>query len=168
MWLLNIVPDWLIHLVAWVSAITLFISFFLKVVPAQYRIPAQVAGSVLLVLSVWLAGGAANNKQWEIEIAKRDAEIAELKAQADKVTVEVITKYVDRVKVVKEKGDVIIKEIPKLITKEIDRGCQLPPIVGLLHNSAATNTVPSTTQITDAVTAGKPGDSGSNKTTATK
>ncbi|WP_367190092.1 hypothetical protein [Burkholderia sp. Ed8] len=53
--------------------------------------------------------------------------------------VKVVTQYVDRVQVVREKGDTIIKEVPVYVDREADRACVVP--VGFLrvHDGAAAN-----------------------------
>lgn len=67
---------------------------------------------------------------------------ADLEAAANKVTVQVVTEYVDRVKVVKEKGDIVVKEVPVYITNQADQQCRLTTGFATLHDAAAKNTEP--------------------------
>ncbi|UVS99055.1 hypothetical protein [Burkholderia glumae] len=53
--------------------------------------------------------------------------------------VKVVTQYVDRVKVVREKGDTIIKEVPVYVDREADRACVVPVGFVRVHDGAAAN-----------------------------
>lgn len=51
----------------------------------------------------------------------------------------VVTEYVDRVRVVQERGKTIIKEVPTHVTATADAACPVPVGFVRLHNSAAQN-----------------------------
>lgn len=53
--------------------------------------------------------------------------------------VKVVTQYVDRVQVVREKGDTIIKEVPVYVDREADRACVVPVGFVRVHDGAAAN-----------------------------
>ncbi|MCA8205551.1 hypothetical protein LGM71_31470 [Burkholderia sp. AU33545] len=53
--------------------------------------------------------------------------------------VKVVTQYVDRVQVVREKGDIIIKEVPVYVDREADRACVVPVGFVRVHDGAAGN-----------------------------
>lgn len=92
----------------------------------------------------WSEGVEATETKWKLVVIEAQAKIAKLEAQGSQTTVEVVTKYVDKVKIVKEKGDVVIKEVPIYITKADDSRCVIPNGFVVLHNAAATNQVPRT------------------------
>lgn len=107
------------------------------------------------VLSLLVAIVAASitykyvSNHFEVVIMKMEKETADLKtkqaeltAAANKVTVQVVTEYVDRVKVVKEKGDTIVKEVPVYITTQADNQCTLTEGFASIHDAAAKNEVP--------------------------
>ena len=56
-------------------------------------------------------------------------------------TIQVITKYVDRVKVVRKTGDIIITEVPIYVTPEADAACVLSRGFVRLHDAAASGRV---------------------------
>lgn len=115
----------------------------------------------LIPLRVWLSLGAAvalfaglawvdhrgfvrgeekTNAAWEAKYQANLAEIGRLKARQAEVVEKVVTVYKDRVKVVKEKGDEIVREIPILV------GMDSPLLAGsyrVLHDAAATGSMPS-------------------------
>lgn len=52
----------------------------------------------------------------------------------------VVTKYVDRVQVVRERGATVIKEIPVYVTPTADAACAVPAGFVRVHNAAAEGT----------------------------
>jgi hypothetical protein len=150
MWLLNFIPDWILHLVALGSLSLLFISFLVSgLIPVQFRLPAQILGVALVVVSVWLEGGLYNQANWQDQIAAQKQEIARLDAASKEVTVKTVNKYIERTRIVKEKADVIVKEIPKYITQEHDSKCAIPVAAIVLHDAAAKNELPDTARLAD-------------------
>jgi len=148
MWLLSFVPDWIFYGLALASFVALILATFLKVIPfiGKYAIPIQLLSFVVLLVSVFLCGGLANEASWQLKVAKTNAEIAELKVKSEKVSTKVVTKYIDRIQVVKEKGN----EIVKYINKESDTKCELPNSFVMLHDAAAKNELPDPTRASDA------------------
>jgi hypothetical protein len=120
------------------------------------RIPAQLkayAGGVLLALVVGAVVGAyfygkhTVQEKWDREIASAKGAAKDIKAGQNSVSTTIKTVYVDRIKVVKEKGDVIYKQVPVLIPAD---SCPLPGGFRILHDAAATNSIPGTAEGTDA------------------
>ena len=148
MWLLSFLPDWLLYAAALASFIALVAATFFKVIPfiGKYALPIQLLSFVLLLVSIFLCGGLANEASWQLKIAKTNAEIAELKAKSETVSTKVITKYIDRIQVVKEKGN----EIVKYINKESDSKCELPNSFVVLHDAAAKNELPDPSRASNA------------------
>jgi hypothetical protein len=148
MWLLSFVPDWIFYGLALASFVALILATFLKVIPfiGKYAIPIQLLSFVVLLVSVFLCGGLSNEAAWQLKVAKTNAEIAELKVKSEKVSTKVVTKYIDRIQVVKEKGN----EIVKYINKESDTKCELPNSFVMLHDAAAKNELPDPTRASDA------------------
>jgi apolipoprotein N-acyltransferase len=148
MWLLSFVPDWIFYGLALASFVALILATFLKVIPfiGKYAIPIQLLSFVILLVSVFLCGGLANEASWQLKVAETNAEIAELKAKSEKVSTKVVTKYIDRIQVVKEKGN----EIVKYINKESDTKCELPNSFVVLHDAAAKNELPDSTRASNA------------------
>ncbi|WP_426394276.1 hypothetical protein ACN9M1_10870 [Ralstonia sp. R-29] len=60
-------------------------------------------------------------------------------AKAATVTV---TQYVDRERVIRLKGDTIIKEVPRYVPAQADAACVVPRGFVRLHDAAAAGTVP--------------------------
>jgi len=149
MWLLSFLPDWLFYAVAFFSFIALLLSTFVKSIPiiGTYAIPIQAISFIVLVISVFLCGGLSNEASWQLKVAKANVEIAELKVKEEKVTTKIVTKYIDRIQVVKEKGNEIVKYVD--VIKESDSKCELPNSFVVLHDAAAKNELPDPARITN-------------------
>jgi hypothetical protein len=99
-----------------------------------------------------MEGAISNQEKWEAKVAEAKLEVAKKEAQSAEVTTQVVTKYIDRVKIVKEKGDVIVQEVPKYITMESDAKCDVPNSFVVLHDSAVKNEIPDAARASDART----------------
>jgi len=151
MWILDFLPFWIFHLIVLAGAGGLIASVVLKFIPfvSIYRMPIQVASIIALVFGVYMEGGISNQEKWEAKVAEAKLEMAKKETASSEVTTKVVTKYVTKVQIVKEKGDVIIKEVPKYITKESDAKCPIPNAFVVLHDGASRNEVPDATRLAD-------------------
>lgn len=144
MFLLDFLPFWIFHLIVLAGVGGLIASIVLKFVPfvSTYRLPIQVGAIVLLVFGVFMEGGVSNQERWEAKVAEAKLEMAKKEAESAEASVKVVTKYIDRVTVVKENGDAIIREVPKFISAKSDSMCVVPNGFVLLHDSASRNEIP--------------------------
>lgn len=151
MWILNFIPDSILHLAVMTllfSGIGLYVlGMFIAFVPPAipYKEPIRFLATVLMVIGVYFYGSYDNEMSWRDKVKTLQAEIDKKDAASATATTEIITKYVDRIKVVKEKGDVIIKEVPKYISEKSDAGCVIPKSFVVLHDSSSRNEVPDST-----------------------
>lgn len=137
MWLLSFIPDFVVHVLTLLSFMAVMASLmFSSIIPDRYQFPLQIIGVLVLALSLYLEGGIANEQTWRAKVEEQKTEIAELKQKQAETTVKVVTEYVDRVKIVKEKADVIVREVPKYITQADNDRCVLPDSVRMLHDAA--------------------------------
>lgn len=84
---------------------------------------------------------------WDQSVERGKRELARQKAIRDNITVKTETIYVDRIRVVREKGSTLIQRIPALVP---DDACLLPAGWRLSHDHAAAGTVPPAANGTDA------------------
>jgi hypothetical protein len=154
MWILDWLPFWVFHLVVLVGLAGLIGSLVLKFIPfiSTYRLPIQVAAIATLVFGVYMEGGIATQEKWEAKVAEVKLEMAKKETASVETTVKVVTKYVNKVQIVKEKGNDIIKQVPVYITKDDDAKCDVPTGFVVLHDSASRNEVPDATRKVDATT----------------
>lgn len=118
------------------------------------RIPAWVWVALLCVAGLWFFGRYQKEQgreevraEWQASIQKGKKEIERIKAESERVTVKVETKYVDRIKEVRVKGDTIVQKIPVYISRDLP---ELPGSFRVWHDAAAQNIIPEASADLDA------------------
>jgi len=151
MWLLDFLPSWIFHLIVLAGIGGILASTVLKFIPfiSNYKLPIQVGSVIILAFGLFMEGGISNQEKWEARVAEVKLEMAKKDAASAEATTKVVTKYVTVDRIVKEKGDAILKEIPKFISKDADAQCVVPNGFVVLHDSASRNEVPDTTRGVD-------------------
>lgn len=114
---------------------------FLAFVPLPYKLLALGLLVLALFGTGWVKGANYVHGQWEAATAAEALRQAKVAAKQAEATVKVQTKYIDRVRVVREKGDTIIKEVPVYVTPEADARCIVNAGFVRLHDAAAKNEV---------------------------
>jgi len=114
-------------------------------------IRAYVAIGILLAI-----GGLFATQQVRIKLALRQAQAAIADADTAKAraallaaeldlahtTQRVVSQYIDRVTVVRDRGQTIIREVPVYVTQTADAQCPVPVGFVRMHDAAAAGTVP--------------------------
>lgn len=145
----NFFSDFLFNLILpglAVGILLIVASYFLPPLFEQYKILAKVSGIVLVVFFVFQGGRQHEIDKSKIAIAQQAAQIAELKQKSAEVTVQTVTKFVDKIKYVDR-----IKEVPivQYVPTKADTQCVIDPIVGdnirLLYNSSLKGILPDST-----------------------
>lgn len=123
-------------------------------VPWPYRLLALVLLSVAMMGFGYIKGASHEAAKWEAAQAEAARKAAAIQVRQAEATFKVVTQYVDRVKVVREKGADIIKDVPAYVTHEADAACVLPRGFVRLHDAAAANEIPSPAGSADASPSG--------------
>ncbi|MGV7167014.1 hypothetical protein ACDI35_05100 [Xanthomonas axonopodis pv. cajani] len=115
---------------------------------------------ILLALIAVLVGGCVWQEQ-RVSTAQQDRDAAlQAKRQAEaerdsaKGSTTVVTKYVDRVQIVRQAGATITREIPIYVTQKADAACTIPAGFVRLHDAATGNPAGPPTGDPDAPAAG--------------
>jgi len=74
------------------------------VIPWPYRLLTLAALSVALVGFGWIKGASHVQAQWDAAIQQQALQAAAVRERQAQATVKVVTQYVDRVRIVREKG----------------------------------------------------------------
>ncbi len=122
-----------------------------EVVPAPYRILLLILLVVSAYLYGWVSGSDHELTKQKIVDQAITVKVLEKKVQQAEITERVVTKYVDRIQVVKQKGETIIKQVPKYIYPTDDDNCSIPDSFGVLWNKANRGDDAETTGGTDEV-----------------
>lgn len=111
-------------------------------IPAPYRWLALAVLVAAACAVAWFKGAAHVHDQWDLETARRDKAIAERQVRVANAITTVVTRYVDRIKVVREVGETIIQEVPVYVTQDADRRCPVPAGFVRLWNGANRGELP--------------------------
>ena len=122
----------------------------MNLIPWPYRLLVLAALAAALVGAGWFKGAGHVQHQWDAAVAEQARQVARVEKQQAEATVQVVTRYIDRVKVVREKGDAIIKEVPIYVPVEADAACTIQRGFVRLHDAAASNAIPRAPGIADA------------------
>lgn len=138
MWILHFLPD---SLILWFTNILLLVGialtvagFFVHRIPGlyQYQLPFKIAGIAVLAAGVYFRGGYGVEMAWRERVAEVEAKLKVAEDRSREENTRIETKYVDRVKVIKQQGQTVIqyvdREIVKYDTKFAPGGqCEIPP-----------------------------------------
>lgn len=140
MWLLNFIPDWVFYGIFFIGLIGFAVTYLLRFIPIPsiyvYRTPIQLVSVVLVAIGTFMSGAISNENAWKERVAKLEKEYAESQVKSEQVNTEVITKYITKREVIKERGEEQIRYIDKEIVK-YNEICKLPKDVIVIHNNAA-------------------------------
>lgn len=144
MWILSILPEAAIHIIFGLGILGTIAGFVLGFIPfiRTYKLPIQIISLLTLVLGVYLEGGLADYKEWELKVKEMEAKVAQAEAKSANVNTEIQEKVVEKTKVIREKGRDIIKYVDKEIVKKEEiikyvENCPVPKDIIDIHNQAA-------------------------------
>jgi hypothetical protein len=150
MWILHLLPDSsiavIVNTILIAGAVITVAGFFVKFVPFvnTYRTAVQIAGVLLLTTGVYFQGGYSTEMAWRERVREVEAQVAEAEKKSEETNVEVVTKFVTRTQIVREKGRDIVNYIDREVVKnqEVIRfveNCPIPEVIVNTHNAAALN-----------------------------
>ena len=144
MWILYLLPSWYTHAVPTLGLALILVSMFLKVIPfiSTYYIPLRIIGLVTLLFGIFFEGVMYSGKDLHDKIKELEAKVAAAEAKSAEVNTKIVEKIVTKQKIVKERGEDIIryvdKEIIKYDVKFAPGGqCEIPKEFIKIHNRAA-------------------------------
>ena len=126
----------------------------LSLVPWPYRLLIVAVLAAALVGVGWVNGASHVQAEWDAEVVKQSLTAARVEKAQAQATVQVVTEYVDRVKIVRQAGETIIKEVPVYVPAQADAACVVPRGFVRLHDAAAQGVVPEPAGNSDASPAG--------------
>jgi len=141
MWILSVLPSYAIHGLLTAGIIGVILGFVLGFIPiiGKYKLPIQIISILILTLALYLEGGLENERLWQLKTKEVEAKVAVSETKAVEKTVEIQEKIVNKTKVIKQKGDDIIKYIDRDIVKKEEivkyiENCPVPQEIIEQHN----------------------------------
>ena len=143
MWILSILPDAAIHMIFGLGILGILAGFVLGFIPLfkTYKLAIQVCSIVIMTFGVYLEGGLADAKEWELKVKEMEAKVAQAEVKSGEKNVEIQEKIVEKTKLVREKGKDIIKYLDREVVKNQEvikyvENCPIPKEIIDLHNQA--------------------------------
>lgn len=144
MWILHFLPDtliiWVCNLTLLAGVLAVVAGLFAHRIPViwRYQVPFKVLGIALLALGVYFRGGYAVEMAWRERVTELETQLAQAKADSEKVNTVIQTRVVTKTRVIKEKADTIVEYVDRdrVITK-FNETCPVPQEAIDVHNEAA-------------------------------
>lgn len=139
-WLLQLLPDWLFHLILLLGGVGITASFVLSFIPfvTQYKTTIQILSVLLLVVGVYYEGAISNNAQWEQKVTELQIKLAKAEKDSAELNTLLIEELLSKEKSIVEINNLNKKYLDSIKTK-VDKECKIGSDVINLHNSAARN-----------------------------
>ena len=153
MWLLTLLPteflEFIVNTVLVIGVISTVLAFFvlnrlLMMFPplASYYRVIQIVSLVILCAGIYFKGGYSVEKMWRDRVAELEAKVKIAEEQAANKNVEIQEKVVNKTKIIKQKGDDIVKYIDREVVKKEEiikyiEQCPVPKDIIDAHNAAA-------------------------------
>ena len=122
----------------------------MSVVAWPYRLLALAVLGIALFGFGWLKGSSHVQAQWDAATAAQQQALAKAQTRQAEATVQVVTQYVDRIQIVREKSDTLIQEIPVYVPVQADAACTVHRGFVSLHDAAAAGELPEPARDADA------------------
>lgn len=133
-WIFKIFPDWI-----WLVVVILgFAGLLLSAVPQlkPYNFILKIFGLVTLVVGIFINGMLYADNCWKQAAADLQNKVTEAENKAAIVNTEIKERVINKLQIVKVRGDETIKYIDKEVIK-YDTTCKIPAEFVEAHNRAA-------------------------------
>lgn len=141
MWVISYLPDFVTHIITLLGAIGLLavsIPLVRNLIPSVILI--KIISILLLGFGLFLEGGIAEKDIWQAKVDALEIKLAAARKESGKINTVIVKEYVNKTKVIKQKGDTITEYVDREITK-YDKSCPIPEPVVRAHNAAAANDI---------------------------
>jgi hypothetical protein len=146
MWILSILPNWVIHAFLFAGLAGTIAGFVLGMIPVikQYIIPIRIISLVILTFAIFLEGGLSDNQAWELRVKEMEAKVAKAEAISAKENTKLLEKVVTKTQYVKGKTEYITRYLDREVVKNsevikfIEQCPAIPQAILKSHNESAT------------------------------
>ena len=138
MWILNILPDWIFHLIVIIGLLGLLGSFFFGFIPffGRYTLPIKIVSILLLIIGVWFEGGISNNNAWLEKVHALEKKVAEAEAKSAQANTALTSKIAEKNKEIASIQATLKNKI-KQFASIMDSECKVPEQAISVLNEAA-------------------------------
>jgi hypothetical protein len=137
MWILKFLPDFVFHLIFITGLLGLGASFVLKFVPfvTQYRVPIQVAASILIAIGLYMEGAISDNNAWVARVHEIEKKVAQAEAKSAEANTRLVTELAKNREKIAANQQAVKQAIQQNI-QAINRQCKLTDVSVDMYNQA--------------------------------
>lgn len=140
MWVLKFVPDWIFYLILFSGVAGLVVSYCIRFIPVPfiyiYKTPIQLGSILAVALGTFMSGAIYNDHAWLDRVHEMEAKVAEAEKKSSEENIVILEKVVTNTKIIRERGQDVIKYIDREIVK-FDNTCAIPEEFVSIHNKIA-------------------------------
>lgn len=133
MWFINLLPEWIFQALLISGIIGFIVSRF---IPTYYKTLVLAVSILFFSFGLFMMGAIQENKKWVAKVKEMEVQIAEAEAKSSKENIKIVEKIVYRDKIIRQKGEEVVKYIDREIVKYNDQ-CKIPKEVVNILNMAA-------------------------------
>lgn len=121
MFIFSIISEFVVHAIFAAGVIGIIAGFVLGFIPMinKYKLPIQIISLLTFALGVYLEGGLANEKEWQLKVKEVEAKVAKAEAESANLNTQLQAALSDKKTIIKEKGDTIVKYVDRYKDREI-------------------------------------------------
>ena len=119
MWIIQYLPEIVVHLIFATGLLGIIAGFLLGFIPSikPYKLAIQIISLIVFTLGVYLQGALEDTKIWQKRVLELEVKVKEAESKSAEVNTVIQEKVVTKTQVVKEKA----KEITKYVDRYTDR-----------------------------------------------
>lgn len=143
MWILSWMPYWIFYAIFAIGIIGFIASLVMRFIPViyMYKTPIQVVSIILIAFGTYMSGAISNEEAWQARVKELEVKVAESEAKAAQENTKIVEKIVYKDKIVREKGEEIVKYIDREVVKKEEvvkfiENCPIPNEIVNIHNDA--------------------------------
>lgn len=132
MWLLNLLPGWVFHLMIFAGILGYVASVILTFIPTVnlYRSVIRVFSTIVIIVGVWFAGVASgtatNEDKWQALVKEAEAKVIKAQGESTVLNDKLRAEQEENDRLRNQKAKTVTKYLDSWITKEILREVQGP------------------------------------------
>jgi hypothetical protein len=118
MWLLNFLPDWFFHALLLIGIVGYASTFLLRFLPPfvyMYKLPIQLVSIAIMAISLFMIGANSEREAWIARVKEMEEKVRLAEQKSQQVNEKIEVQVVEKTKVIKEKGQLRIEYVNKLV-----------------------------------------------------
>ena len=142
-WILNLIPNFSIHLILIISVLSLVATEFFSFVPfiSKYLTPIKVVAIIIMAFALYFEGAIGSNDLWQAKVNELTIKLAKAETQSAQVNTVLVETILTKENIIKDKQNELKIAINKYSTDE----CKLSNASVSLFNSSSQGELPSST-----------------------